>query len=274
MSEREQVEAALNAIDDLRDWLKDEVVIAHYADSEKLRNRIIQMLDQYERRIKAMDSDSLSGTFSCPICGKDSPHEHTSQEVAEHQVSASRLPAPVSQPVEAGRDGHKPDCAYLRGGYCFCPPPSPQAEPSESAGLPNRLCGTCGQVHREGTYYNHNFVQIAPQPSTLPQSQGLYTASQALEIIREKFQKDEDQGYRSRSRQFALDILSKTVSTLPQSSPQAQGFEECWKETEKSLKKQGFGGLARLNYRRVAQTFWTAAQSQPVAEKKSGGDDN
>jgi len=29
----------------------------------------------------------IEGTFNCPICGTDSPHEHTSVEAAQFQIS-------------------------------------------------------------------------------------------------------------------------------------------------------------------------------------------
>ncbi|NYH21431.1 hypothetical protein [Paraburkholderia bryophila] len=35
----------------------------------------------------------VSGTFACPICGKDSPHEHRGEEIAKHRA------APPASPV-------------------------------------------------------------------------------------------------------------------------------------------------------------------------------
>lgn len=40
------------------------------------------------------------GTFACPICGKDTPHEHSSAEVAQHRIDRA---APEQAPIgEAG----------------------------------------------------------------------------------------------------------------------------------------------------------------------------
>lgn len=32
----------------------------------------------------------VEGTFHCPICDVDSPHEHTSEEIAEFQTQTTR----------------------------------------------------------------------------------------------------------------------------------------------------------------------------------------
>jgi hypothetical protein len=33
--------------------------------------------------------EPAGGTFACPICGLDTPHEHTSLEIAEHRCKTS-----------------------------------------------------------------------------------------------------------------------------------------------------------------------------------------
>jgi hypothetical protein len=62
------------------------------------------------------------GTFACPICGKDTPHEHSSAEVAQHRIDragskqapigeaggvvASSLPQPVLDALRFYANGH------------------------------------------------------------------------------------------------------------------------------------------------------------------------
>lgn len=40
---------------------------------------------QAARASQAAAPANPQGTFACPICGKETPHEHTSQEIAEHR---------------------------------------------------------------------------------------------------------------------------------------------------------------------------------------------
>lgn len=44
------------------------------------------------------------GTFACPICGQDTPHTHTSEEIAAHRIKTSPKPLPAPSAPQADSD--------------------------------------------------------------------------------------------------------------------------------------------------------------------------
>lgn len=49
---------AIAVIDDVREWVKDDLILQKYATLEHFRNRIVCLLDEHERRLRAL----------CPGC--------------------------------------------------------------------------------------------------------------------------------------------------------------------------------------------------------------
>ncbi len=50
--------------------------------------------DEAKAAIAWNTRDAISGTFSCPICGKDSPHQHSGDEIRQHRSAALATAAP------------------------------------------------------------------------------------------------------------------------------------------------------------------------------------
>ena len=83
-AERDELRAEVALLKDSLEFSSHPSGIAHgcpydYSDPES--NRLLQ-------EEKGHPQQNPQGTFNCPICGHNEPHEHASEEVAAHQIKA------------------------------------------------------------------------------------------------------------------------------------------------------------------------------------------